>query len=166
MVLLIGNGPSAWMLNARIIDGLRGILPVVVAACNATGARLSADITGAMDRTPIEQLLGSGRQFNLGTRFIFGLDSLQESMRTHHYEGLEDGRNLFFFESSGGGTGPALLREILACKPAGLLLIGFDGESVHVVTYGKTKADCEAAARAQDFWTGKIREFSFKGDTA
>lgn len=43
-----------------------------------------------------------------------------------------------------------------------VLLIGYDGERVHVVTYGKTKADCEAAAKAQDFWTGKIREFSFK----
>lgn len=42
------------------------------------------------------------------------------------------------------------------------LLIGWDGELTHVVTYGKTKADCEAAAKAQDFWTGKIREFSFK----
>jgi hypothetical protein len=45
-----------------------------------------------------------------------------------------------------------------------ILLIGWDGENVHVVTYGKTKDDCEAAAKAQDFWTGKIREFSFKGD--
>lgn len=45
-----------------------------------------------------------------------------------------------------------------------VLLIGFDGELVHVVTYGKTKADCEAAAKAQDFWTGKIREFSFRGE--
>jgi len=44
-----------------------------------------------------------------------------------------------------------------------VLLIGWDGERVHVVTYGKTKADCDAAAKAQDFWTGKIREFSFKG---
>jgi hypothetical protein len=44
------------------------------------------------------------------------------------------------------------------------LLIGWDGEMVHVVTYGRTKADCDAAARAQDFWTGKIREFSFKGE--
>lgn len=44
-----------------------------------------------------------------------------------------------------------------------VLLIGYDGERVHVVTYGKTKADCDAAAKAQDFWTGKIREFSFKG---
>jgi hypothetical protein len=45
-----------------------------------------------------------------------------------------------------------------------VLLIGYDGELVHVVTYGKTKADCEAAAKAQDFWTGKIKEFSFKGE--
>lgn len=43
------------------------------------------------------------------------------------------------------------------------LLIGWDGENTHVVTYGKTKADCDAAAQAQDFWTGRIREFSFKG---
>lgn len=43
------------------------------------------------------------------------------------------------------------------------LLIGWDGEQVHVVTYGKTKRDCENAARAQEFWTGKIREFSFRG---
>ncbi len=42
------------------------------------------------------------------------------------------------------------------------LLIGWDGENTHVVTYGKTKSDCEAAAQAQDFWTGRIREFSFK----
>ena len=45
-----------------------------------------------------------------------------------------------------------------------VLLIGWDGERVHVVTYGKTKADCEAAAKAQDFWAGHIREFSFQGD--
>ena len=45
-----------------------------------------------------------------------------------------------------------------------LLLIGWDGFRVHVVTYGQTKADCAAAAKAQDFWAGKIKEFSFKGD--
>lgn len=45
-----------------------------------------------------------------------------------------------------------------------VLLIGWDGELVHVVTYGKTKDDCAKAAKAQDFWTGKIREFSFRGD--
>lgn len=44
-----------------------------------------------------------------------------------------------------------------------VLLIGYDGERVHVVTYGKTKKECEQAAKAQDFWTGKIREFSFEG---
>ena len=46
-----------------------------------------------------------------------------------------------------------------------VLLIGYDGELVHIVTYGKTKADCKAAAKAQDFWAGKIKEFSFKGET-
>ena len=45
-----------------------------------------------------------------------------------------------------------------------VLLIGWDGERVHIVTYGQTKADCAAAAKAQDFWTGKIKEFSFRGD--
>lgn len=45
-----------------------------------------------------------------------------------------------------------------------VLLIGYDGERVHVVTYGKTKAACAQAAKAQDFWAGKIREFSFEGD--
>lgn len=44
------------------------------------------------------------------------------------------------------------------------LLIGWDGERVHVVTYGATKEDCAQAAKAQDFWTGKIREFSFRGE--
>ena len=44
------------------------------------------------------------------------------------------------------------------------ILIGWDGKQAHVVTYGKTKADCDAAAKAQDFWTGRIREFSFQGD--
>jgi hypothetical protein len=45
-----------------------------------------------------------------------------------------------------------------------VILIGWDGDLVHIVTYGKTKADCEAAAKAQDFWAGKIKEFSFKGE--
>jgi len=45
-----------------------------------------------------------------------------------------------------------------------LLLIGWDGRSAHVVTYGRTKKDCALAARAQDFWTGRIREFSFRGE--
>lgn len=40
------------------------------------------------------------------------------------------------------------------------ILLGWDGELTHVVTYGKTKADCEAAAQAQDFWAGRIKEFS------
>ena len=44
-----------------------------------------------------------------------------------------------------------------------VLLIGYDGERVYVVTYGATKDDCEKASKAQDFWTGKIREFSFEG---
>jgi hypothetical protein len=43
-----------------------------------------------------------------------------------------------------------------------IILLGYDGSAVHVVTYGKSKKDCELAAQAQDFWTGKIREFSFK----
>lgn len=45
-----------------------------------------------------------------------------------------------------------------------VLLIGWDGERVHVVTYGKTKEDCALAAKAQDFWQGRIKEFSFKGE--
>jgi hypothetical protein len=44
-----------------------------------------------------------------------------------------------------------------------VLLIGWDGTNTHVVTYGRTVEDCAAAAKAQDFWTGRIREFSFEG---
>jgi hypothetical protein len=47
-----------------------------------------------------------------------------------------------------------------------VLLIGWDGERTHVVTYGVTKEDCAAAAKAQDFWVGRIREFSFRDDYA
>lgn len=46
-----------------------------------------------------------------------------------------------------------------------VLLIGWDGDKVHIVTYGATKDDCRKAAAAQDFWKGHIREFSFKGET-
>ena len=46
-----------------------------------------------------------------------------------------------------------------------VLLVGYDGQMVHVVTYGATKEDCEAAAKAQDFWQGHIREFTFSGST-
>lgn len=41
-----------------------------------------------------------------------------------------------------------------------VLIIAYDGERTHVVTYGRTKKDCALAAQAQDFWTGRIREFS------
>lgn len=60
---------------------------------------------------------------------------------------------------------PITTAKAVAEKPdlKQVLLIGWDGERVHVVTYGKTKTDCEAAAKAQDFWTGRIREFSFEG---
>lgn len=47
-----------------------------------------------------------------------------------------------------------------------VLLVGFDGDLVHLVTYGQTKAECAAAAKAQDFWAGKIREFSFRTQDA
>ena len=43
------------------------------------------------------------------------------------------------------------------------LIIGFDGDQVYVTTYGKTRKDCESAAKAQDFWLGHIKEFSFRG---
>jgi len=46
-----------------------------------------------------------------------------------------------------------------------VLLFGWDGEQVHIVTYGRTEKDCAQAAKAQDFWSGRIKEFSFKGDT-
>lgn len=49
---------------------------------------------------------------------------------------------------------------------AQVLLIGWDGERAHIVTYGKTKADCASAAKAQDFWVGRIREFSFNENTS
>jgi len=45
-----------------------------------------------------------------------------------------------------------------------VILIGFDGENTHIVTYGKTKADCAAAACAQEFWAGKIRVLPFNKD--
>lgn len=42
-----------------------------------------------------------------------------------------------------------------------VLLIGYDGAMSHVVTYGETPEDCKKAAQAQEFWVGRIREFSF-----
>lgn len=45
-----------------------------------------------------------------------------------------------------------------------VLLIGWDGKQVHVVTYGTTPENCKAAAKAQDFWLGRIREFSFRDE--
>ena len=43
-----------------------------------------------------------------------------------------------------------------------VILIGWDGDQTHIVTYGVTKADCAAAAQAQEFWTGRIREFGLQ----
>ena len=35
-----------------------------------------------------------------------------------------------------------------------VLLLGWDGEQTHIVTYGVTKKDCEEVAIAQKFWQG------------
>jgi hypothetical protein len=51
------------MLNARIIDGLRGILPVVVAACNATIVYTLISLSDILMRFFIETL-GGNRVFN------------------------------------------------------------------------------------------------------
>ncbi len=37
-----------------------------------------------------------------------------------------------------------------------VLILAYDGERTHRVTYGKTKADCAAVAVAQDWWDGKV----------
>jgi hypothetical protein len=42
-----------------------------------------------------------------------------------------------------------------------VLVIGWDGEFSHLVTFGKSQEDKAIAAQAQDFWAGWIREFSF-----
>lgn len=44
------------------------------------------------------------------------------------------------------------------------LLIGWDGDLAHVVTYGVNAEECRRAARAQEFWQGAIREFSFRDE--
>ena len=36
-----------------------------------------------------------------------------------------------------------------------MVLVGYDGERTYLVTYGVTKADCEQAASAQEWWDGK-----------
>lgn len=33
-----------------------------------------------------------------------------------------------------------------------VVIIGWDGDNTHVVTYGVTKKDCAQAAKAQEFW--------------
>lgn len=37
-----------------------------------------------------------------------------------------------------------------------VVVLGYDGERTHIVTYGKTKEDCRQAAIAQDWWNGKV----------
>jgi hypothetical protein len=37
-----------------------------------------------------------------------------------------------------------------------VVLLGFDGEKTHIVTYGVTAEDCRQAALAQDFWSGNF----------
>jgi hypothetical protein len=37
-----------------------------------------------------------------------------------------------------------------------VVLLGFDGDKTHVVTYGVTKEDCRQAALAQEFWKGNF----------
>lgn len=37
-----------------------------------------------------------------------------------------------------------------------IVILAYDGERTHIVTYGATPADCRAAAVAQDWWNGKV----------
>lgn len=37
-----------------------------------------------------------------------------------------------------------------------IVILGYDGEKTFITTWGSTKADCEQAATAQQWWDGKV----------
>lgn len=37
-----------------------------------------------------------------------------------------------------------------------VVLLGYDGDKTHIVTYGITPEDCRQAAVAQEWWKGKV----------
>jgi len=51
-------------------------------------------------------------------------------------------------------TAASAFGEKFNCKQ--VVILAFDGERTHIVTWGKTKADCAAARIAQDWWNGKV----------
>jgi len=52
------------------------------------------------------------------------------------------------------------IAEKFGCRQ--VLLLAFDGEQTHIVTYGKTKKDCEDVAVAQNWWDGRVLPASQK----
>lgn len=141
ILLLIGNGPSSWWIRPKELSVLRTALKalpwpdenLVVAACNRTAAYVSSDVAGAVDRDEIGHMLDLGVHHNQSLvveRESFEAAVLARGARPPGLiPGLEEGRNLFFFERGGAhlGTGYSLARALVACKPQAMILVGFDG---------------------------------------
>lgn len=104
-------------------------LELVVAACNRTGAYLGADVVGCVDRASLEEVIDGGHYHD--RRLVTNHEVFADVLRARGEmpPGLVDGENLFFFDQgeTNHGTGFALARTLLRCRPKLLALIGFDG---------------------------------------
>lgn len=130
ILLVVGNGPSSWWLTAAEVERARVRWPsLVVAACNRTAAKVSAEYAGAVDRSAMAELLDLGVYHRASLcleREVFAC-LLRE--RGEAPAGLVDGENVFTFEPEHAlfGSGGALAVSLARCNPAAIFLVGFDG---------------------------------------
>lgn len=129
-VLLIGNGPSAWGVDAATIGGwMRAEPSLVVAACNKAALDLPCHYAFAVDREMLWHWFEGNA--HLGRCLCVPRDRVQSWVMAGKElpRGLEDGKNLLMIcdAPSAISTGCAAFEALVNGRPSVIGLLGFDG---------------------------------------
>lgn len=123
LVLLVGNGRSSERISGPAIDrALRDFdgCRLVVAGCNMRGLGISANIIGAIDPRECSALIR-------GCAYHSHLLLIPETQIVPKEVAASKLLRRFLPRQIDGGTGLALFRWLLAARPLGIVLVGFDG---------------------------------------
>lgn len=130
LVLLIGNGPSAWWVTAEKVRRIRERFSpdLVVFACNRTAPKVGADVACAVDRAMVEEFLATGVFHNQA--MLVGFEVFRAIAAESKFSVMPlDGSNLYFFQNDlqGTGTGSAVFQTVARMHADVIYLVGFDG---------------------------------------
>lgn len=131
--LIIGNGPSAWGIDATVVRRARVAARwhLQVVACNRTALDVPVDYAAAQDREMVATLLRAAVQRRATLMVEQGALASLHLERPELLTGLVDGKNLLVFptQASGTGTGDAVFHSLCLAGARTIILVGFDGSA-------------------------------------